>query len=162
MNKKKSTKTTVFLVLVILTLMASSFYISFILSNENSESVPTAPKKIKAADITYTKLIALGEVSVSPGESETVSPTSGEEVSLSPTAEAVSPTVELLPSPTEIILAQGPTTPVGTSSAYNNGITATPSPTTTKLSSLPESGFINNTLVIFAVSSLMIFFSFLF
>ncbi len=127
--------------------MASAFYISYTLSSESSESAPTAPQKIKAADITYTKLIALAL------------PSPTEEVMPSPTEE-ISPTEELLPSPTEIILAQGPT---GTASAYGNEeITSTPSPTTKKLSSLPESGFINNTLVIFAVSSLMIFFSFLF
>jgi len=144
MEKKNSKKTTVILLLVITILIFSIFYISFMLNQGGSEitTSPTAPKKIKAANVTYQKLLAVNR---------TVSEEIPTEI---PVTSEPSPTIT--PSPTEIILAyQNPTI---TTTTDNSQETISP----TRVEALPESGFINNALIIFAASSLLIFISFIF
>ncbi len=142
MEKKNSKKTTVILLLVITILIFSIFYISFMLNQGGSEitTSPTVPKKIKAANVTYQKLLAVNRTV--PEEIPTEIPVTSE------------PSPTITPSPTEIVLAyQNPTI------TTDNSI-ETISPT--RVEALPESGFINNALIIFAASSLLIFISFIF
>lgn len=140
--------------------MGAIFYVSLILNNEAKQTQTITPIRTKAAGITYKKSLSVGSGENSPTPTMVIEPTpttvQQSESQITPTA-ILSPSI--VPSPTEIILAQG------NLSAEENS----PSPSTTaaptdiaKITSLPESGFINNALIIFTVSSLLIFFAFLF
>jgi hypothetical protein len=100
-----------------------------------------------------------------------VSPTTINEPPLTVTS-ANSPTTSItqsgtinpeLPTPTEIILAYRSTNITGSQlSGTQTVLSPTKSITSAKTSSLPESGFINNSLIIFSVSVMTIFFAFIF
>lgn len=145
-------KTTVILLIVIIFLIGAIFYISWQLNSDINGTSPIVPRKTKAASKTYSKLIALNVTG-------TASPTNIVEPTLEPTIE---PTIEVLPtniiSPTEIILAYANPTEAITSASYSSQLQSTP----TGVNALPETGFINNTLIVFAVSGLLIFISFIF
>lgn len=91
------------------------------------------------------------------------SPVASEQAMLSPTLEptkpVVTPTIEPSenPTPTEIILAKISPSPTV---EYQSETTVTVTPTT--ITSLPTTGIIDRGLAIFAVASLLIFFSFVF
>ncbi len=121
-------------------LMLAIFYIGYMLTSAPEKTSSVAPRKTKAQDAGYSRVIPLA-VTIS------VSPTIG--ISTSPT-------------PTEIILAYQNPTVTGSVSTPSATVTASTSPTPTKTTTLPKSGFINNAIVLFGVSALVIFISFIF
>ncbi len=152
---------------------------------ENSQtSTAIAPRKIKASNVTYSKLIALNNnPSGVPLPDETVSPTAVVSISVSPTESAI-PTMATPPVITEpmaitatpVLLASSASgsattitpTPTEIILAYNNA-SASPKVTSvvssaspTSVSNLPATGFINNAIIMFTMASLLIFFAFLF
>jgi hypothetical protein len=157
MNKGKSKLTTFVLLTVIIILIFSIFYISVVISQDSIDQsvVPTVPRKTKAADVTYRKTIALNATAEEYEESSEELAEEEEMVSPSPEV-GISPSVSPItaPSPTEIILAYQSTSPIASESFVPTGSSGT--------TSLPESGFINNAIIMFAASGLLIFFAFLF
>ncbi len=168
---KKINLTTIFLLFITVFLIGVIIYISQVLTVKEEEvgtgtGSTIAPKKIKASNITYTKLIALNRISPTPIISEaenSISPTrsliasnqlitGGQENNLSSTITQASSET---PTPTEIILAYNST------SNDNASEEATTRPTE-KITSIPASGVINNSLIIFSAALLLVFFSFLF
>ncbi len=133
-------------------LLGSIFYITRVITSEEEvETASLAPKKTKAAAVTYSKLIALNTVSITP--TVEITPT----IEPSPTTSQISPTEVVSPSPTEIILALDS----GKGSASQTAQVNT-SISPTKVISLPETGFINNSLILFTAASVLIIFSFIF
>lgn len=138
---------------MIFSLLGSIFYITKVItSEEEAKTSSLAPKKTKAANVTYSKLIALNTVSIMPTE-ELVTSTAEP----SPTINQISPTNIISPSPTEIILALDNS---GSTSSQAAQVNTSVSPT--RVTSLPETGFINNSLILFAAALVLIFFSFIF
>ena len=100
-----------------------------------------------------------------PTNKPTSSPTPVDEINLSPT---VKPTTTLTPSPTPTILSKASPSPTEVILAVispssepevtSSSVTVSP----TKITSLPTTGIIDRGLVIFAVASLLILFSFVF
>lgn len=153
MKNNKPKLITIVLILMIFFLFGSIFYITKVITSEQgTETASLAPKKTKAANLTYSKLIALNTVSVTP-TMELVTPTTEP----SSTIGQISPTKIISPSPTEIILALDNSK---NSSSQAAQISTSISPT--KATSLPETGFINNSLILFAAASILILFSFIF
>lgn len=153
-KKNRSQLVTAALIVLVIVLMGSTFYISSTLlgSDQNGKnSSGLAPKKTKASNVTYSKLIALNNVTPTSVPTMEVTPTQG----VSPTI-----TVSETPSPTEIILARSPSITEGLSAS--GAATPTVSVSPTRIVSLPKTGIINNALIIFSLSLLVIFFSFLF
>lgn len=133
-------------------LMLAIGYIGYILTQTPEKNSQIAPQKTKAQNISYSRIIALNRQN---------QPTVFPSVDVSPT-DFPSPTIYLSPSPTEIILAyRNPvtTTPVSSISAT---VTSSLSPSPTKITTLPKTGFINNTVIIFGSLLLFIFMSFIF
>ncbi len=162
--KKKST--TVLLVLITFSLLGLVFYVSSLLSKEQSQV--TTIKKTKAASITYSKTIALNPpVTVTPTETIIAKIS----ISTEPTLE-VSPEAKnsaflggavATPSPTSVLLTSNNITPSPTLSilASGNNVTSTVKPTD-KVVSLPESGKSDYLVSLIIVASIIIFFSFLY
>lgn len=122
--------------------MGAIFYISTLLtSGDDNQTSAVAPRKTKAASITYSKLIALNQVTP--------------ELTPTPPIEALTET----PTPTETVLAY--VNPTGTGLA-SSGASLTTTLTPTRVKDLPDAGFIYNGLIIFAASMVLVFFSFLF
>ncbi|QQG44730.1 MAG: hypothetical protein HYW86_02330 [Candidatus Roizmanbacteria bacterium] len=167
---KNKIKTAVLLFIVGF-LLVTTIYISFLLRSE-SESAPTTIKKTKAAARTYTKLIALNMPTATP----TPLPTSAKYIedgqsSVSPTLPTVSPTSNLLAkneltptepltpilsetiTPTEVLLAKVTIT---------STVSAAVSPTTTKVKTLPDSGWIKPLHLMFVFAFSLILFSLLY
>lgn len=141
MNNKRPKTVTIVLLVMTVGLMLAIFYIGYVLT-ATTEKVPMiAPQTTKAQNASYSKFIALDTTVTS------VSPTLAITASPSPT-----------PSPTEIILAQNPTV---TLTASTSG-TITPSATPSKARTLPQTGFITNAIILFGLSALIIFISFIF
>lgn len=171
MLKNKSQIITAGLLVITLGLVIAIIYISQVITSESKtgEVKNVAPQKTKAANIAYDKTVVLANT---PTPEATVMPTA-----VTPTGLAVSPTgmlpsVTIAPtinsllaynnasiSPTEIILAYNNTTVTPTSSDYS---ASSLSATTVKSSTLPESGFINNAIIMFVAAGLIIFFAFMF
>lgn len=138
---KKPKIVTVVLLAMTVFLMGAIFYIGYILTANPEKTSPVAPQKTKAQSGSYSKFIALETSPSSP------------------------------PSPTEIVLTYQNPTP--TSTATLSG-TATPKPSVTvvtsviptvmptKVATLPQTGFITNAIILFGVSALVIFISFIF
>ena len=171
MNGFKTNKTTIILFTVIIILMGSIFYVSFLLSNEKTagtDSSPVAPKTTKATSNTYSKLVALNTIQNTPTPTLTPNPTQGAGVPSTSPAAAIEPTsvesptttgvISSTPTPTEILLALN--SPMVTESYASSSPTL--ESTSSAVTSLPESGFINNALIMFISAGLLIFFSFLF
>lgn len=161
-------------------LVIAIIYISQVVTGESKTGeVKTniAPKKTKAANVAYDKTVTLDNITPTPTEVMTVDPLVTPTVipTVISTDSVISPTV-ILPSvtvaptinsllaynnasvsPTEIILAYNNTTPTVTET-----VTSSLSATVVKSASLPESGFINNTIIMFVAAGLIIFFSFMF
>ncbi len=127
-------------------LMLAIFYIGYVLTANTEKPTAIAPQKTKAQTGSYSKFIALETTGggINPTSKLTISPTS-----------AI--------TPTEIILAyQNPTTTLfaTASGTVIPKVTATITPT--KTATLPRSGFITNAIILFGVSALVIFISFIF
>lgn len=159
---------TALLLFIVVFLLVTTVYVSFQLRQEPSLSGMTTVKKTKAASITYTKFINLAQ------PENTVIPTPTAELlakaDISPTVSTgaaifnISETPIVSPSPTEVILAKisGELTPT-TGNENNSGTkSANLSPTTKKLSSLPQTGWMQNTTFFFIIASAFILFSFIF
>lgn len=150
-----------FLIFMILVLMGSIFYISRVLLADNPSSTgrsAVAPLKTKAAGKTYSKLLAINQT-VEPTQSDIMQslPTDG-----APTQTAVvtgQQTATTI-SPTETVLAYQSLSPTSVSGTSSPIISSTISPTVAQ--TLPETGYFNNTIILFAVSSLFLFVAFLF
>lgn len=144
-------------------LIGAIFYISILLtSGDENNTSAVAPRKTKAANVTYSKLIALNQVT--PEITLTPTPTvASEEVASTSKTESITetpiPTLTLTPTPTETVLAYANPTVTGTASLEAD-ITTTLTPT--KVKNLPDTGFIYNGLIIFAAAMVLVFFSFLF
>ena len=131
----------------------------FVISFRSRSTAPKTPQvSIRITSTPTPKL----KPSLSPSSSPTASEPAG--LSPSPTAAlTITPTTEPsiepseTPTPTEVILAViSPTTPITESPVPTSSV----SPTT--ITSLPTTGIIDRSLAIFAVASLLIFFSFIF
>ncbi len=152
MNKKSKIITVLLLVMTV-GLMLSIFYIGYVLTATPEKSPQIAPRKTKAQSTGYSKIISLNtqgglqNTQLTPTVTPTGSPT---------------PSISLTPSPTEIILAYQNPTVTTTMSTPSVTVTASASATPTKTRSLPETGFITNAIVLFGVSVLVIFVSFIF
>jgi LPXTG-motif cell wall-anchored protein len=155
MNKKSKIITTVLLVMTV-GLMLSIVYIGYMLTATPEKSPQIAPRKTKAQSAGYSKIISLDTQS---GLDET-QPTPTSMLTVSPTV-SLTPAVSVSPSPTEIILAyQNPTVTSGSTPSAT--VTASASATPTRTATLPKTGFINNAIILFGVSALVIFVSFIF
>ena len=178
MLKNKSKIITIVLLVMTVGLVAAIIYISQIITSQPQQgevNTNLAPQKTKAADVSYQKTVALDEVTptlvptaTAPGENEVLTPTvvansllalnsndSTLSASITPTV-AAETTTTLTPSPTEVVLAYNVTPLVTDSSA---SISAT---TVAKAKTLPDSGFITNSIIMFVAAGLIIFFSFMF
>ena len=168
MDGFKKNKTPIILFVIIVVLMGSIFYVSFLLSNGQATETtsPVAPKTTKATSNTYSKLVALNTIQDTPTPTLILSPT--EEANAQPVpvvtnaeptaAESSTGEISSTPTPTEILLALN--SPVVTESYASSSPTL--ESTSSAVTSLPESGFINNALIMFISAGLLIFFSFLF
>lgn len=135
MNKKSKIVTIILLVMTV-GLMLAIFYIGYVLTANTEKPTAIAPQKTKAQTGSYSKFIAL----------ET-------------TGGGISPAI----SPTEIILAyQNPTTTLFATASGTVTPKVTVTITPTKTATLPRSGFITNAIILFGVSALVIFISFIF
>lgn len=148
MFKGKAKVTTIIFLITAFFLLGAIVYISSLLTSGSGETSNIAPQTTKAANITYSKLVALNTSPTEPTATEIVTP-----------SEIISPTEEGTPTPTEIILAYN--NPMVTGTATNAAqISTTLSPT--KVKNLPNSGFVYNGLVIFGAATLLVFFAFIF
>lgn len=157
MLKNKSKITTIILMFVTISLIGTIFYISTLLTSGDENKISAvAPRKTKAANVTYSKLIALNQVT--PEITPTVTPTvSIEGQTASETTESLTETPS--PTPTETVLAYVNPSVTGQASSEAD-ITTTLIPT--KVKDLPDAGFVYNGLIIFAAAMILVFFSFLF
>ncbi len=148
---KKSKLMTVILLLITAFLIILSFYVAYLLAdNSSTSSSPILSVKTKAQSKTYTRTIALNSANLY----STPTPF------LSPTLFYISPTEVLSPTPTEIILVYtNPSPTVITGSVFEN---VDSSPSATKLTALPETGYISNALIIFFGATVLIFLAFIF
>lgn len=146
------------------------FYISNLLisGDDKTRSSAIAPQKTKAANVTYSKLIALNNIPPELTLTPTLAPTSTPVISTTPatSSEINKSFIEMggttgapTPTPTEIILAYTNPSITGEAS-LEAGITLTITPTNVK--DLPDAGFVYNGLIIFAAAMVLVFFSFLF
>jgi len=155
MFQGKSKISTIFLLVITFLLLGSIIYISFLLNPPDKESSSITPRQTKAANITYSKLIALNRSPTEVANNENLQPS----VENSPVPTETTPTEMESPTPTEIILAYKNQSITGEATEAGQ-ITSTVVPT--KVKNLPDVGFIYNGLVIFAAAMLLVFFSFLF
>lgn len=137
MKNNRSKIINVFLIFITFSLIILIFYISSLLLTDNKKS-SIVPKKIKASNITYSKIINLNET-----------PTITITQIFSPPS----------PTPTEIVLAYNDNQSEEAPTKKN----LTPTEIITqKITEIPQSGNIYHTLIIFASASLFVFFAFLF
>ncbi len=135
-------------------LIGAIFYISTLLtSSDENKTSQVAPRKTKAANVTYSKLIALNQIT----PEITPTPTSTETLASSETTETLTETPT--PTPTETVLAYANPSVTGSASP---GASLTTTLTPTKVKDLPDAGFVYNGLIIFAAAMVLVFFSFLF
>ncbi|KKP68568.1 MAG: hypothetical protein UR68_C0001G0018 [Candidatus Roizmanbacteria bacterium GW2011_GWA2_35_19] len=137
-------KITIGFVLVII--FAIIFILMLNLRNKKIETTLNS-QKIKAQSKTYIKTIDLSEdadnpISLAPEAVPTQIPSQIPTLTISPTS------MVKLPTPTETILAKN--------------VSPTGNATVTSISELPDSGFIEGTIAIFAVSLSLILFAFVF
>ncbi|MDH7476412.1 MAG: hypothetical protein QHH09_02995 [Microgenomates group bacterium] len=144
------------LILITIFMVFAIIYVSSLLKESPSPRAAMTVKKIKAQSQTYTRYLDINTGQGSEQGLESTAnlptPTPTEIIVASPTTKiSLTPNPSLPISPTEIILA------------YNDNIdekNASPSPT--GITSLPESGWIQSSLAIFAAATLIIFISFLY
>lgn len=158
MNKKSKIITAVLLIMTV-GLMLSIVYIGYMLTAMPEKSPQIAPRKTKAQSASYSKIISLN---TQGGLDETqLTPTLTMTPTVSPSNSPTS-SISITPSPTEIILAYKNPTITDRVSLPSATVTASASATPTKTAVLPKTGFINNTIIFFGVSALVIFVSFIF
>lgn len=109
--------------------------------------VPTKPATNGFVSDDQTASVAAQGATVTPTPTLTETP--------SASAQPTSSYISITPTPTEVILAQTTGTIMPTEEL-------SPSLEVTKIQKLPQTGFINNTLVLFAVASTFIFVAFIF
>lgn len=133
MNKGQAKIVTIILLVMTVGLMLAIFYIGYVLTTNTEKPRTIAPQKTKAQSGSYNKFIAL-EI-----------------------------TPSLTPTPTEIVLAyQNPTPTLSATASGTVTPKVTATITSTKVATLPQSGFITNAIILFGVSALVIFISFIF
>ena len=162
MFKKKPKIITLFFIFITIFLVGAIFYISTLLNNNGNMTSSVVPKKAKAANITYSKLIALNQ-SESPTTVPDSSPENGATSSPSEQRQLMAPTTPVTPGaqtpvPSETILAYANPSVTATQPVENNTTTISP----TKVTTMPETGYVYNGLIIFAASMVLVFFAFLF
>lgn len=169
MQKKKPKIITIFFIFITIFLIGAIFYISKLLNGNENTASSVAPKKAKAANITYSKLIALNQSDAptsapNPSVDSGITPSSSDQRGLlgpttAPTSGAQTTPGVQTPAPSETILAYAnPSVSVTQPVEYNSTTTISP----TKVTSMPETGYVYNGLIIFAASMVLVFFSFLF
>lgn len=159
---KKSKIVTIILLVMTVFLMGAIFYIGYILTANSDKTPSITPQQIKAQSGSYNKFVALGTnngvTSPTPKPSNIISPTD----KLTPT---VAPTQTVLayqnPTPTFSATISTTLTPTVTSTITPQ-TTVTVTITPTKAAMLPQTGFITNTIILFGVSALVMFISFIF
>lgn len=166
--KRKKGIIVVGLFVAIVGLVAGGIYMTMTLNKQDQGTAPRTTQTVKAENKVYNKVVLLNNnsaPSTSPSISDTppVAGSSATQTALTPTDSAAPLSV----TPTEIILAykNPPLTnePDATLSAtlspsVSNATTQEP----TKLTRLPTTGVYTNSLIIFAVSSTLIFLAFIF
>ena len=138
-------------------LLGSTIYITLLLK-DTGPTAATTVKKTKAASVTYTKTLALNTEPVQPEISER--PEGGaEEPTAVPTETLLSyNSINQTGQPTQP-LTLSPTLPSTTQPTQTQeGITVAP----TGVTSLPQSGWMQSSIAIFAAASIFIFLSFLY
>lgn len=162
MKDKKKVVTIVLLVSVLI-LMIMVFYIGFLLvsSNKQNSNQSVAPKKVKASNVSYSKLIVFAAPGSGSQNGGTSSPSNTPTSTIKPTA---APTVTNnplsgTPTPTEIILALNNVSGTPIASVSPTKI-ASSSPTVIK--SLPQTGYINGSVIFMTVAGVLVFLSFVF
>jgi len=134
-------------------LMVAIFYIGYVLTTGSEKTSSVAPRKTKAQSADYSKFVPLNAT-----DQGLISPTLTPTPTIKALAQASKPSITLTPTPTEVILVQQGTTETPTVISTASA-SATPQ---AKISSLPKTGFVTNAIVIFGVSALIIFISFIF
>jgi len=146
---------TIFLVGIVIVMISSIFFISFKLKEtNNSRSSSIAPIRTKAAQKTYSKIIALKQNEVEPTgvvPTEFNTPTPSDSLGSEEITES--------PTPTEIIIAYSNPTITG-QDIFDEIASTSASPTGVK--NLPDAGYIGYPLLIIAIGGLIIFFSFIY
>lgn len=167
MKFKKSHVITAVLLIMTVLLIGAIILIGIELSNDKVENVSIAPKKTKAQSTNYNKLIAVnqktGAQDISPTiqvtPTLTIIPASSTDPNLSPT-ETILAVTKTTGSPTPKLSITGSTTPVmSLTPANNSSLSGTISPT--KPNSLPKTGIITNSIIMFGAAGLLVFFSFI-
>lgn len=161
-----------FLLSIIILMVFLIFFISFKLRDNGNKTVSLAPRKIKAVNKTYSRLIVLKPTEVE-GPVNSPTPILEEPTPTSPvngltplitnkneTAIESSPTVEVgeTITPTEIIVAYVKPTIEEKISTKEGETSISPTP----VKNLPEAGTVGYPILIFGLATLVIFFSFLF
>lgn len=152
-NLKKNKQLLIALIFVVVIMVVVTVYMGTTLLFNSSATQPVVKTKVKASDEGFQKVVVL--------DNPTVTPT----ISAPPTVMiAAAGTLSITPTPTEIILAFN--TPAVTSylsptSSFVSPVSTT-SATITRMQTLPKTGFVNNSLILFAVASTLVFVAFLF
>ncbi len=175
MNKQSSISTGLVVVVLILFVVTAAFITRLVIYPKRTSEV--APRKTRATNQTYTKIIALNQTPAD-GETPTETDQSGleeqpiEEVENSEAQSQLSPTVaeteELLSptnSPTDRLLAQDTSDKIEAPTETGAQIESdeaqlTPTPTT--IVNLPEAGVVDQGLIIFLIAAFFIIFSFVY
>jgi len=148
---KKEKIITIGLILMMVFLIGAIFYFSYLLMEAPTEEKTTsaiAPKKTKAQVATSERFIPLNQQDNNDDNSPSPTPTVSN-LEFLPTS-----TLTQEPTPTEIILAKANTpTPLPSNNFYLSP---------TKIETLPSSGTIHQTLIIFGVAAFFLFYSLVF
>lgn len=156
--KDKKKIVTIVLLMSVLILMIMVFYIGFLLvsGSKPGTSQTVGLKKVKASNVSYSKLIVLAAPGAGSQNPSTIGPTSTPQPTVQPTG---SNSLSGVPSPTEIILALNNVSGTPTASASPTKV-ASSSPTVVK--SLPQTGYINGSVIFMTVAGILVFLSFVF
>jgi len=167
MKLQKSHIITAVLLVMTVFLIGAIILIGVELSNEKVEQASIAPKKTKAQATNYNKLIAVNQktgaqdvtssVQATPTLTTTPIPTSG--TNLTPTEKVLvqtNPTGSLSPN----LTITGSASPsVSLTQGVNSSLSGTIVPT--KAKTLPKTGIITNSIIMFGAAGLLVFFSFI-
>ncbi len=142
--------------------MGAIFYIGSVLTaSPQSATVPIAPRTTKAQSMDYTKVIALNTAQSDQSGTANTLPDNTRSQNETPTpidSNTPTPTLSLTPymtqTPTEVILAYQTVTATVTPVA-----SSTPLPT---VATLPQTGAISSSIVLFGVAGITVFLSLLF
>lgn len=155
MQSKKNNIITVVLLFFVVILVIAVVLIGRALSTKTSKTTnaAVAPKKVKASNVSYSKLIVLTKSQDNPFVTTALSPTVVTQLSSTP-----GPTVtsQSTPTVTEMLLAASKTSPTVQSSSKSAAIA---SATATVVKSLPVTGVITNSLMILLFAASLVFLS---